>query len=140
MKDIPSRVLLREGRRFHRRTSLYKLPVWQAKTERRSHSEEVSPAFGLGGMWAGLAGQGASRAHPEARGHHRFSGDKEMEAEWKGVKTEFPQRTLFPQRAHSRAARPLPQKVCNRESELGPGNVQRSETWSACPQLVSAGL
>lgn len=33
MKDIPSRVLLREGGRFHRRTSLYKLPVWQAKTE-----------------------------------------------------------------------------------------------------------
>lgn len=81
MKDIPSRVLLREGGRFHRRTSPYKLPVWQAKTERRSHLEEVSPTFGLGGMWAGLAGQEASRAHPEARGHHRFSGDKEMEAE-----------------------------------------------------------
>lgn len=110
MKDIPSRVLLREGRRFHRRTSLYKLPVWQAKTERRSHSEEVSPAFGLGGMWAGLAGQGAKRVHPEARGHHRFSGDKEMEVEWKAVKPEFPKEPCF-HRGHTVGQQgPFPRK------------------------------
>lgn len=60
-------VLLREGGRFHRRTSLDKSPVWQERTERYSHLEEVSPALWLEGMWAGLAGKGVSREHPETR-------------------------------------------------------------------------
>lgn len=123
-KDVPSVPLLRKGVKLHRRTSLGKFPAWRARTERHSHLEEVSPAFGLGGMWAGLAGIEATESILRPGGHYRFSGATGGGNGVKSVRPELPKELSFHggQTLRQQGSFPVsgspPQKVFyNRESE-----------------------